>query len=763
MIFCQNTIIINKPIFQFQQHNARQSRLHSLGAGQRFGLVSFPNSFPALELILLPRFMFSISLSLLNKWLFGRGHPQHAASERRPLSSLPLLTTGWHMFLHTWMSYGLMMGGWQWIHEWAYRRPKRWILGRLWGRDRGLELIPMEAASVEEQEEAPRGREDEDAETALKKSHSQPGCCPPMPSLRFYLTRLFPCAAATALDVGLSNSSLQYITLTHYTLLKSSTPLFVLLCACSLNVDGLSPPSSSSSRSPVGSTRRRSRRGSILAVIVGMCLGVMLMVYRDHGAEEVGVTHSGAPVLPPIPSPFVPLNGTDSLIPIKGSTAMQKDEDDIDSQLKKDDDQGMGRLRKRRAVRQKRQDAPAQPGKDSVNPLKKPNDSFYWWLGIGMVLTATVMSALRWALTQILLQGEGGHGGGSSTSSSRPPPPPCIPSSNNTNSTNRRHKKTKSQTETRAEESSTLSMKFQDWKEWARSQLQERDKSFRGSSQSVEEEEEWVLGDGKTGAERDRLMRHGRPSTAQEPTNRPSSQTRSSSSSTNNNSTTTRPFTHRRPRSPSPRLGSPLKQTHSAPSTKSSSTTSLASSTSSSSSHRPLATTATTTAAGAAAASRPPPPIDTQSHRPHRRTRSLSPQSQHPPMTSSTHATPKANTFPHATQGHRTAPHMYPPLLKTMFLLSPLMSACLLLMSLIIERPFSLIPLSVSTLSSSDGQKEVEWVSMYDGGLVQWIYMSSGATLAFCMVGDVLVFWLIYLCFLLIFPSSCTHNCSFES
>jgi len=40
-----------------------------------------------------------------------------------------------------------------------------------------------------------------------------------------------PCGLTTALDVGLSNLSLKYITLTFYTMVKSSTPIFVLFWA----------------------------------------------------------------------------------------------------------------------------------------------------------------------------------------------------------------------------------------------------------------------------------------------------------------------------------------------------------------------------------------------------------------------------------------------------------------------------------------------------------------------------------------------------
>lgn len=47
----------------------------------------------------------------------------------------------------------------------------------------------------------------------------------------FYFTRISPCGAATALDIGLGNFSLRFITLTFYTMCKSSVLAFVLVFA----------------------------------------------------------------------------------------------------------------------------------------------------------------------------------------------------------------------------------------------------------------------------------------------------------------------------------------------------------------------------------------------------------------------------------------------------------------------------------------------------------------------------------------------------
>lgn len=47
----------------------------------------------------------------------------------------------------------------------------------------------------------------------------------------FYITRLIPCGAATCLDIGLGNMSMRFVTLTFYTMCKSSSLAFVLLFA----------------------------------------------------------------------------------------------------------------------------------------------------------------------------------------------------------------------------------------------------------------------------------------------------------------------------------------------------------------------------------------------------------------------------------------------------------------------------------------------------------------------------------------------------
>ncbi|KAJ4272128.1 hypothetical protein NW762_000839 [Fusarium torreyae] len=80
-------------------------------------------------------------------------------------------------------------------------------------------------------------------------------------SKMFYLTRIGPCGAATGLDIGLGNTSLKFISLTFYTMCKSSSLAFVLIFAF---VFRLETPT-----------------WRLVAIIAAMTLGVVLMVFGE--------------------------------------------------------------------------------------------------------------------------------------------------------------------------------------------------------------------------------------------------------------------------------------------------------------------------------------------------------------------------------------------------------------------------------------------------------------------------------------------------
>lgn len=90
----------------------------------------------------------------------------------------------------------------------------------------------------------------------------------PLMSKMFYLTRIGPCGMATGLDIGLGNMSLQFITLTFYTMCKSSSLAFVLIFAFLFRLE-------------IPTWR-------LVAIIATMTLGVVMMVAGEVKFELGG-------------------------------------------------------------------------------------------------------------------------------------------------------------------------------------------------------------------------------------------------------------------------------------------------------------------------------------------------------------------------------------------------------------------------------------------------------------------------------------------
>lgn len=95
------------------------------------------------------------------------------------------------------------------------------------------------------------------------------------PSLHDYLTKVFPCGIASGMDIGLSNSSLKFITLSFYTMVKSAAPVFVLLFSFLFKLE--------------------KRTWSLTLVIFVICFGVILTVVdelRGANFHWVGFTQA---------------------------------------------------------------------------------------------------------------------------------------------------------------------------------------------------------------------------------------------------------------------------------------------------------------------------------------------------------------------------------------------------------------------------------------------------------------------------------------
>ncbi|KAI0022408.1 triose-phosphate transporter family-domain-containing protein [Xylariomycetidae sp. FL0641] len=125
-------------------------------------------------------YLFSLSISLYNKWMFDSGQLNFP---------FPLFTTSMHMLV-------------------------QFILASL-----VLYFIPsFRPNNAHHTSDQGRSRHEVEPDR-------------PLMTKLFYLTRIGPCGAATGLDIGLGNTSLKFITLTFYTMCKSSALAFVLIFA----------------------------------------------------------------------------------------------------------------------------------------------------------------------------------------------------------------------------------------------------------------------------------------------------------------------------------------------------------------------------------------------------------------------------------------------------------------------------------------------------------------------------------------------------
>ena len=90
----------------------------------------------------------------------------------------------------------------------------------------------------------------------------------PLVTPLFYFTRLVPTGTTTSLDIGLGNTSLRFITLTFYTMCKSSVLIFVLIFAFLFRLERPS--------------------AKLILIILTMTLGVLMMVAGETSFHALG-------------------------------------------------------------------------------------------------------------------------------------------------------------------------------------------------------------------------------------------------------------------------------------------------------------------------------------------------------------------------------------------------------------------------------------------------------------------------------------------
>ncbi|TEY58870.1 hypothetical protein BOTCAL_0197g00020 [Botryotinia calthae] len=162
-------------------------------------------------------YTFSLSISIYNKWMFD---PKHLNFH------FPLFTTCMHMLVQFSLSSLV-------LYFLPQFRPRYDSLSN------------------------PHNTHVSDSDMAQHEVDSKK----PLMTRMFYFTRIGPCGMATGLDIGLGNMSLKFITLTFYTMCKSSALAFVLLFAF---VFRLETPS-----------------WRLVGIIFTMTIGVVMMVFGE--------------------------------------------------------------------------------------------------------------------------------------------------------------------------------------------------------------------------------------------------------------------------------------------------------------------------------------------------------------------------------------------------------------------------------------------------------------------------------------------------
>ncbi|TVY36511.1 putative transporter, partial [Lachnellula occidentalis] len=169
-------------------------------------------------------YIFSLSISIYNKWMFSADHLDF---------KFPLFTTCMHMMVQFTLSSLVLF------------------------------FLPQFRPRYDSISN-PHNAQTTDSDLAQHEADSKK----PLMTRMFYFTRIGPCGLATGLDIGLGNTSLKFITLTFYTMCKSSSLAFVLLFAFLFRLE---TPS-----------------WRLVAIIATMTIGVVMMVAGEVDFSTLG-------------------------------------------------------------------------------------------------------------------------------------------------------------------------------------------------------------------------------------------------------------------------------------------------------------------------------------------------------------------------------------------------------------------------------------------------------------------------------------------
>ncbi|RKF61285.1 putative transporter C22E12.01 [Erysiphe neolycopersici] len=170
-------------------------------------------------------YTFSLFISIYNKWMFDPTHLDF---------HFPLFTTCLHMIVQFILSFLV-------LSLMPQFRPRR---------DSNIHKITKTATNLDE----------------IPPVHEESWIS--LMTLKYYLTHIGPCGIATGLDIGLGNMSLKFISLTFYTMCKSSSLAFILFFAFLFRLE---PPSI-----------------RLVLIIAVMTLGVLMMVAGETKFSPLG-------------------------------------------------------------------------------------------------------------------------------------------------------------------------------------------------------------------------------------------------------------------------------------------------------------------------------------------------------------------------------------------------------------------------------------------------------------------------------------------
>ncbi|CAO1597291.1 hypothetical protein XANCAGTX0491_001108 [Xanthoria calcicola] len=166
-------------------------------------------------------YLFSVSISVYNKWMFGE--------KKKQLNfHFPLFTTCMHMAVQFLLASTV-------LYFFPHFRP----------RADGI-TNPGNHPSV----------------------HRDQSQSKPLMSRMFYFTRIGPCGTATGLDIGLGNMSFRWVTLTFFTMCKSSALAFILIFAFLFHLEQPSV--------------------KLILIIATMTAGVIMMVAGEAEFSPIG-------------------------------------------------------------------------------------------------------------------------------------------------------------------------------------------------------------------------------------------------------------------------------------------------------------------------------------------------------------------------------------------------------------------------------------------------------------------------------------------